>query len=77
MKPPTGKLALRVIGILGFLVSVIWLAVKPDWEPLTALLASVAAVLESIRGTDETPHTPSETQALRNRRIMLQRVHDF
>jgi hypothetical protein len=77
MKLPPGKLALRVIGILGFLVSTLWLALEPGWEPLATLLGSVAAVLESIRGTDETSHTPTETQALRNRRIMLQSVYDL
>jgi len=52
MHPHRWRSTLRAIAILGFLVSIIWLAEEPGFEPLIALLTATAALLGLFVGSD-------------------------
>jgi len=61
------RLALRVIAVLSWIVSIAWLIVDPGFEPLLAFLAGAAALLGSFAAR-EGGLTPE--QRLRSRRAM-------
>jgi hypothetical protein len=69
------QLVLRVIGILGTIISVIWFITEPSFSTLSGILASLAAFLGSFIVPKQ--EKPAETLDQRNRRVMLDHVENF
>jgi predicted NACHT family NTPase len=69
------QLILRVIGILGTIISVIWFITEPSFSTLSGILASLAAFLGSFVIPKQ--EKPAETLDQRNRRVMLDHVENF
>src|SRR5687767_2680540 len=69
------QLALRIIAVLSFAVAIIWMIVAPGFEPLSAALAGVAALLTSFAVAKSKGETESLDQ--RNRRVMLNHMENF
>jgi energy-coupling factor transporter ATP-binding protein EcfA2 len=79
---PSWRLTLRVIAVLSWLVSVLWLIVDPGFEPLVAFLGGTAVFLGSFAVSDAPiihvrDYSPTPEQQQRNRRLMLERVESF
>jgi len=82
MRSLSWRLPLRVIAVLSWLVSIVWLIIQPGFEPLLAFLTGVAAFLGSFAVSDapitSTPeYHPTPAQRERNRRAMLEMVKTF
>lgn len=69
------QLVLRVAGILGIIVSIIWWLAEPGYDPLYAFLTGLAALLGSFILPKEETKGASLDQ--RNRRGMLNHVENF
>lgn len=39
------KLTLLILNILALIVSIIWLALKPDWEPVVTTIGCIAGLI--------------------------------
>jgi DNA polymerase III delta prime subunit len=69
------QLVLRVAGILGVVISVIWWFADPGYDPLYAFITGIAAFLGSFVLPEQGRNRESLDQ--RNRRVMLNHVENF
>ena len=69
------QLVLRAMGVISFILAIIWMIVDPGFEPLLAFLAGISTLLLSFAA--DPPKDKVETLDQRNRRIMLDHVENF
>jgi hypothetical protein len=79
MRSPSWRSTLRVIAILSWIVSILWLIFEPRFEPLLAFLGGAAVFLGSFAASDAPISTvleykPTSAQRGRNRHAMLELV---
>jgi hypothetical protein len=75
------RLTLRVIAVLSWIVSILWLIIQPGFEPLLAVLAGFATFLGSFAVSDSPigdvlKYNPTPEQRKRNRYAMLELVRN-
>jgi large-conductance mechanosensitive channel len=69
------QLILRVVGILGVIVTIIWWIAKPGFDPLYAFLSALLALLISF--ISQSNKSTIESLDKRNRQVMLDHMENF
>jgi hypothetical protein len=69
------RIFLRVAGILGIIITIVWWWAKPDFDPLFNFVMSLAALVGSWFVPEQ--EKSKETLDQRNRRVILNHVDNF